>query len=952
MPTYINARRPRSTTDVDRTKLVRATSLLVLTAVLLAESSAHAYNGTEHIRFPDQAYQILNTMRRGAYFAETANRQNPNPAITFAPLPVAPPGVDPARWQTFRTKALAAPALLDNVLVRLSDPTLPSTDCAGAFPPLSNGQHLFECRAGDLPFPPRRYWGSNSNECFLRGGYQPGGSDQNPLPQGDSIAPFFSGLPTNYTGAVIGLWATAPDDEQPDIKVWLRPSNTAFESALRGITQAAADGALAVVFAPIACLGELIFSDNADNCFEDSATFSHKVDPANLGDETVGIAELETVGQFSEGSNQWPMSILGVSLPGLWHFANVGNTNGEFYNPPGIQVIGGGPQTSTIPDFIDIATTAGADLLGITVQPEDSAGCDNYAFGNDGRQLGDWIDGTLGHVEFNPLYNLGQYGWNMFTAPISPTNPGTFGTHGGGAGANGLGWVLHAVGDAMCPHHTIGSLGWGHAPWERFAGLGWEGPFGTAAFQEEDLLQHYPDLQIAMKYAFQWWTFLDDQQKTNGGALPVSQFIKSVATETYHRPTTVEGSILQSDISWAYHQADDKDAVVRSAYGTHAADLRDMMLEAIGASIAFMVKAADSVPATSNLPISPCACPQGHARSGQDFAGNQQIAPNSACTQCGMGVFSTMPNWVDGRCVQMCPADKPTVTGGVCTATGACAPDTPFRLNGTCVSTCCPKDATCPVAAPFRVNGTCTATCSTPFIANYRDCVAACPTGQVPDARDPFLCGPPPTPPSKSCDPSSDSVTSACCRAKGAACSAAADCCSGSCFGTDGLCQGGVGDACVTNSECTSGNCSNGKCAIGTAGQRCAPQFPQGCGSHICPATGACASGGVACTKDSECGGPPDCVFVCEAGQSGNVCVANSDCTSQDCENGTCKGALQEMCKTPSDCSGSPITITCGPQNKCCLFSGVQCGTPGDCCSATCAITPGQTVKTCQNIII
>lgn len=105
-----------------------------------------------------------------------------------------------------------------------------------------------------------------------------------------------------------------------------------------------------------------------------------------------------------------------------------------------------------------------------------------------------------------------------------------------------------------------------------------------------------------------------------------SQFIKAMATETYHRPTTVEGSTLQSNISTDYKFAKDKDAVVRSAYGTHAADLRDMMLESIGASVAFLVKAADSVPATNTLPTSPCVCDKGFARSGQDFAGNQQIA--------------------------------------------------------------------------------------------------------------------------------------------------------------------------------------------------------------------------------------------------------------------------------------------------------------------------------------
>src|SRR3569832_2110850 len=54
-----------------------------------------------------------------------------------------------------------------------------------------------------------------------------------------------------------------------------------------------------------------------------------------------------------------------------------------------------------------------------------------------------------------------------------------------------LGWVLHAIGDTFCPQHTIGSLGWSHQPWERFANVRW---VDQQVFLEDDVVQHYPNM--------------------------------------------------------------------------------------------------------------------------------------------------------------------------------------------------------------------------------------------------------------------------------------------------------------------------------------------------------------------------------------------------------------------------------------------------------------------------
>jgi hypothetical protein len=50
-----------------------------------------------------------------------------------------------------------------------------------------------------------------------------------------------------------------------------------------------------------------------------------------------------------------------------------------------------------------------------------------------------------------------------------------------GAGAKGVGYALHAIGDAACPQHTISAAGWGHAIYEGYAQDFWEGSDGLAA---------------------------------------------------------------------------------------------------------------------------------------------------------------------------------------------------------------------------------------------------------------------------------------------------------------------------------------------------------------------------------------------------------------------------------------------------------------------------------------
>src|SRR5262245_25821691 len=87
----------RSNRGSRRSLAMSATTVVVLVS-LLPIAPAMANYGSEHIRFPDQAYQILNVMRRGAFYAEKARRLSPDPSAVFPPLTTAPAGADPATW--------------------------------------------------------------------------------------------------------------------------------------------------------------------------------------------------------------------------------------------------------------------------------------------------------------------------------------------------------------------------------------------------------------------------------------------------------------------------------------------------------------------------------------------------------------------------------------------------------------------------------------------------------------------------------------------------------------------------------------------------------------------------------------------------------------------------------------------------------------------------------------
>jgi hypothetical protein len=845
----LNTRIPKHS---NKTTLVAAAVALLVFAETVP---AFAYSGSEHIRFPDQAYQLMNVMRRGPFYAEKARRLKP--LGTFPPLTQRPPSVpasEEATWQRFITAALAAPAKLDNVRIDLTNPHRTTQDCGGVFAalPPPPGTSFAQCRAGEISFAPRRGWGDNPNECYLRRGYRFGGADQDPT--SPMATPFFQELPSNYTGSALGVWATRPDDENSDSQMFIRPTNLFFLGNVKELAIQILDVGLLVVVAPIACLGAL-FAGEADQCISDSIEAAHGVNLVARLDDLVLYVEANTVGQKD-------ITLPGASFPGLWHFINP-RMPGRFNALSGMQLT---RALNSNPDSFDASIVAVADLTGLTLNPFDSTGVERYgAFAeNSLRTTSDWGSFSFAHVEFEPLDNLAQYGWSTFL---------------GNGGARGLGWVLHAIGDAVQPHHTIGTLGWGHAVWEKYANLRWQ-----TVLQENNLPAHYPNFLASLVHAYRYWKVMDAVPSTPNPNQMIETLIETIANDTRNLPFATEGRAFQSGISmdW-FFDSDDGQAFV--AYDTEQASLGDLMQRGIGASLAFLAKAAERVPTSTT--VTACSCSQaGQARSGQDRNGNVVLAPNGGCLACGTGAFLDLPRWLDGRCVAVCPPDKPTAQGTTCVSTGACPPATPFFQNGACVAQC---------SAAF------------PVVVNYRECRAACPPGEVEDAAR--FCAPPRIGPA--CIGTVRS-SDRCCEQR-SLCAANTDCCSNSC-NMDGICRGEIGQTCVIGNDCASGSCAGGICKVPPGGS---------------------------CFNDNQCG--DSCIdgLCCLPFDSGCSVAGVSCCGGLTCSGDTCKVSPGGACTQDNQCSqpGCIQGACCIPFGSACAVGGVGCCGGASCNGGICGFS-------------
>src|SRR6185436_5920468 len=99
-----------------------------------------------------------------------------------------------------------------------------------------------------------------------------------------------------------------------------------------------------------------------------------------------------------------------------------------------------------------------------------------------------------------------------------------------------LGWPLHALGDAVAPHHLIGSTGWGHRPFEDAVDRQWwpiRYVADPASNQVGDVAAQTVQVQRILSQAFKWRRFiLDWRAKHPGKDVPVRDLVTAVAQET------------------------------------------------------------------------------------------------------------------------------------------------------------------------------------------------------------------------------------------------------------------------------------------------------------------------------------------------------------------------------------------------------------------------------------
>jgi hypothetical protein len=131
-----------------------------------------------------------------------------------------------------------------------------------------------------------------------------------------------------------------------------------------------------------------------------------------------------------------------------------------------------------------------------------------------------WQLYPIGILEFSPLDNLAQYGWKKYMA-----NRGS---------ADGLGWPLHAIGDASEPHHVVGTTSWGHVPFEGAV----NGDLETFFPSTDD--ERFAQLNRVIREGYPWWKMLQGI-----GSGDIRPFIEALAWETRAR--------VQARGDWAYN---------------------------------------------------------------------------------------------------------------------------------------------------------------------------------------------------------------------------------------------------------------------------------------------------------------------------------------------------------------------------------------------------------------
>jgi hypothetical protein len=239
-------------------------------------------------------------------------------------------------------------------------------------------------------------------------------------------------------GRVLGWHAGSIDDHVNDSVMWFKPTNAAGFSIVNQYANTATNLLIGAVVFPFYCVANLFQGKSLSDACNPGDVYA-------LADKYNPIEQIEglTPGLGDARSDKFT---------GLWHFIDVDAGSGVHNRVRGMSYLGAGPNT---PGAFDLAIVAGADTVGLSLNAYAADGDDFYGKYDEVKRIGPapWMVYSIAHIEFSPLDNLAQYGWDKFLSS-------------GGKGAEGLAWPLHAIGDACEPHHVAGTSAWGHRPYE------------------------------------------------------------------------------------------------------------------------------------------------------------------------------------------------------------------------------------------------------------------------------------------------------------------------------------------------------------------------------------------------------------------------------------------------------------------------------------------------------
>jgi hypothetical protein len=590
-------------------------------SVCMTVEAAQAYNWRTHSRMAEVAAELMLSAHNAG-----AGGLTPPPGLS-----------DPNhQWAAFVTAAGGAYTALLALQTGVANPGAENAVACGyeSANPTGRTENMNEIpkeRIEDMNFLP------------IKGGNVPLGSPVNNMDTGDleplgtkscsevsSLCCDSKTHDSNLTlGRVLGWQAASVDDHEQDSVIFTKPSSSAYLSLLGDLVSLATGDPLPVVglvggvvvgivggvVIGLICIGDAVLDDIFG--VKGDSTCSHDVQ--NFGKDLEPFLDLSTeqdpVGALAEDAIPGFGDQVSYKYVGLWHFIDVVPIQGgkqDYYNAasfPGILYDQAGPTGS--PGADDTSIQALADFNGWTIDATQSQGVPNY--GNlDQRSRGtsDWEQSSFAHIEFSPVDNLAQFGWNDFTMKANSDS------------AFFLGWPLHALGDSAEPQHVAGTTAWGHRPYEdevdnlldsqllppppsgcpATCSNGQE-PLVAAGAQDSatpTLSPTSPQANRILADAFNFWTQI--QSQFGKGKLPIRQLVQSLAQQTFALASAAPGTTVYNDeasTDWAgpYEDLPGNNSTIQQAdaeYAGSGPQMMPMIELGTGAIMAFLVGAAQT----------------------------------------------------------------------------------------------------------------------------------------------------------------------------------------------------------------------------------------------------------------------------------------------------------------------------------------------------------------------